>query len=95
MTSKVEAVGGPYDGALLPLPLFDFVWTDGKRNFRDWKPGRGLYVKKRTLNHLYVLIYVENAYVRCSQCEVYHSREVEECSLCGASLKRRVWETGL
>lgn len=66
--------------------MFEFAWVDGKRNFRDPKRGRALYRKMRASEHGVVLVYVENAYSRCSKCEAYHSKRSDECSLCGAPL---------
>jgi hypothetical protein len=92
VTLKAQCVGGPYDGAELAVPLFEFTWVDGKRNFRDQAPGRALYLKKRNRFESPVLVYVQNAYVRCPHCEVYHSRCTNECSLCGTNLAEHVRE---
>jgi hypothetical protein len=66
----------------------EFVWTDGKRSFNSPRKGRHLYRKARTgFNRLspFVLLYAEHSYVLC-RCGVYHSKEAEACSLCGAPL---------
>lgn len=86
MFDQAECHGGPHDGALMPIPVFEFTWIDGKRNYRNPAPGRRLYLKKRTIWHGFVLEFVEYAYVRCARCEVYASRRTPDCTLCGASL---------
>jgi hypothetical protein len=84
----VEVYGGPYDGAEVTCSVpGDFVYTDGRKSFREPGRGRVLARKWNTPNRGRILMYAESAYVRCPGCGSFHVRILSRmCSWCGAEL---------
>lgn len=85
----MECIGGPYDGETFSTRIAaDFLWTDGRRCYKDPGEGRVLYRKARRVGRRggMVLLYAQHAYALCGKCGAYNARQSSDCSLCGATL---------
>lgn len=79
--------GGRFDGAVLkPSMRNEFLWTDGKRCFRESGKARELYRRVRNRNGSVVLIFVGYLFRQCAGCGVIHRRGPASCQVCGTAL---------
>lgn len=84
----MECYGGRYDGATVSTQIRnEFIWTNGKRCYRQPGHGLTLYRRVKNMDGVDVLMYVEHTYVVCGSCGAICSKRSERC-MCGARVRK-------